>query len=66
MVFHDYTEIIHSRLLITGVSLHPSQAVTLEAHDFQPPLVCDVNFDDSVKVLSDFSLYSYFSPIAPN
>ena len=62
MFFHDYIETVHSRLDITGVISHPSQAITQEAHDFQLPLFCDVNFDHAVKVLSDFSTVQFLSP----
>lgn len=44
-VFHDYIWVLHSRPTITRVTLHPSQDITLEACDFQLPLVCGVNFD---------------------
>lgn len=48
------------RVCIPGPISHswhyPSQDITLEACDFQVPLVCDVNFDHLTKVLSDFSI----------
>lgn len=55
MFVHDYIEMMHSRPDITGAIMHPAQDITPEAHDFQPPLICDVNFDHLAKVLSDFS-----------
>lgn len=59
------------RVCIPGPISHswhyPSQDITLEACDFQVPLVCDVNFDHLTKVLSDFSIGTVtFLPFATN
>lgn len=45
MIFHNYIQILHSKFTITLMTMHPSQCITLEACDFQLPLVCGVNFD---------------------
>lgn len=42
--------------------MSPAQDIPLEAHDFQLPLICDVNFDHSVKALSDFSTVQLLFP----
>lgn len=65
-VFHDSVQIMHSRPDVTQVVLHPSQDVTLEAGNSQLLLVWDVNFDHSVKVLSDsYHVHLLFSPLLP-
>ena len=55
MFFHDYIQTLHSRSNITLAVLPPSQDITLEARDFQLPLICNVKFDHLVSMLSDFS-----------